>query len=205
MILSTADYAFVQRLLLERAAIRINVEQEYLVRSRLEPVAKRAGLSDLRALVEQLRREPYGALHSEVVEAMTTNETSFFRELDENPGDETFPGIVVLRLDGGLFFATSDALEDRVRDIALSAPDTRTIILDCAEPSPLLTTIVAELREQKASAEAREAREAAEAEWEIPKVPEVSDTNFDEYELMERSWAGTIPAGLEIPARDTTM
>ena len=81
MILSTADYEFVQRLLLERAAIRINVEQEYLVRSRLEPVAKRAGLSGLTALVEQLRREPYGALHSEVVEAMTTNETSFFRDV----------------------------------------------------------------------------------------------------------------------------
>jgi chemotaxis protein methyltransferase CheR len=81
VILSTADYEFVQRLLLERAAIRISVEQEYLVRSRLEPVAKRAGLSDLTALVEQLRREPYGALHSEVVEAMTTNETSFFRDV----------------------------------------------------------------------------------------------------------------------------
>ena len=35
----------------------------------------------------------------------------------ENPDDETFPGIVVLRLDGGLFFATSEALEDRVRAI----------------------------------------------------------------------------------------
>jgi MFS superfamily sulfate permease-like transporter len=39
--------------------------------------------------------------------------TQAFRELDEHPGDEQFPGIVVLRLDGGLFFATSDALEDR--------------------------------------------------------------------------------------------
>jgi hypothetical protein len=68
-----------------------------------------------------------------------------------------------------------------------------------------LTTIVEELRGQKAAAEARAAREAAEAEWEVPQVPEVSDTNFDEYELMERSWAGTIPAGLEIPVRDTTM
>ena len=81
MILSATDYEFVQNLLLERAAIRISTEQEYLVRSRLEPVAKQAGLSDLRALVEQLRREPYGPLHSQVVEAMTTNETSFFRDI----------------------------------------------------------------------------------------------------------------------------
>jgi hypothetical protein len=93
------------------------------------------------------------------------------------------------------------ALPLKIIDRALTEAE----ILDCAEPSPLLTTIVAELRELKGLAEAREAREAAEAEWEVPKVPEVSDTNFDEYELMERSWAGTIPAGLEIPARDTTM
>ena len=42
-------------------------------------------------------------------------------------------------------------------------------------------------------------KEALEAEWEVPQVPEVSDTNFDEYELMERSWAGTVPAGLDLP------
>ena len=44
--------------------------------------------------------------------------TQLFRELDEHPGDETLPGVVVLRLDGGLFFATAQALEDRVRELA---------------------------------------------------------------------------------------
>ena len=43
--------------------------------------------------------------------------TQAFRELDENPGDETFPGIAVLRLDSGLFFATAEALDDRVRAV----------------------------------------------------------------------------------------
>jgi SulP family sulfate permease len=57
--------------------------------------------------------------------------TQVFRELDEHPGDERFPGVVVLRLDGGLFFATSDALEDRIREVALSAPDVTGIVLDC--------------------------------------------------------------------------
>ena len=47
------------------------------------------------------------------------------------PADEQFPGVVVLRLDGGLFFATSDALEDRVREVALSTPDITGIVLDC--------------------------------------------------------------------------
>ena len=47
--------------------------------------------------------------------------TEVFRELGEHPGDEEFPGVVVMRLDGGLFFATADALEDRVREIAQDA------------------------------------------------------------------------------------
>jgi sulfate permease, SulP family len=57
--------------------------------------------------------------------------TQAFRELDEHPGGEVFPGVVVLRLDGGLFFATSDALEDRVREVALSTPGITGIVLDC--------------------------------------------------------------------------
>ncbi len=54
--------------------------------------------------------------------------TQVFRDLDEHPGDETFPGIAVLRVDGGLFFATAEALEDRVRATAedgRSAPRAR--------------------------------------------------------------------------------
>jgi len=57
--------------------------------------------------------------------------TAVFRELGEHPTDEQIPGVVVLRLDGGLFFATSDALEDRVREVALSTPDITGIVLDC--------------------------------------------------------------------------
>ena len=57
--------------------------------------------------------------------------TQVFRELDEHPGDEQFAGVTVLRLDGGLFFATADALEDRVREVALSAPTSTAIVLDC--------------------------------------------------------------------------
>ena len=57
--------------------------------------------------------------------------TQAFRELDEHPGDEQFPGVVVLRLDGGLFFATSDALEDRIREVALSTTGVTGIVLDC--------------------------------------------------------------------------
>ncbi|QBR92695.1 SulP family inorganic anion transporter [Nocardioides euryhalodurans] len=57
--------------------------------------------------------------------------TPAFRELSEHPDDEQVPGVVVLRMDGGLFFATSDALEDRVREIIHLAPDLTGIVLDC--------------------------------------------------------------------------
>ena len=55
--------------------------------------------------------------------------TQVFRDLDENPADETFTGIAVLRMDGGLFFATAEALEERVRDLA-EDHDRRGLVLD---------------------------------------------------------------------------
>lgn len=58
--------------------------------------------------------------------------TRVFRDVSEHPDDERVPGVVVIRMDGGLFFATSDALEDRIRDIIHSTPDLTGIVLDCA-------------------------------------------------------------------------
>ena len=57
--------------------------------------------------------------------------TQVFRDVVENPDDEQYPEVAVLRLDGGLFFATSDALLDRVRDIVHSTPGLSGIVLDC--------------------------------------------------------------------------
>ena len=57
--------------------------------------------------------------------------TQVFRELDDNPGDETFPGIAVLRLDSGLFFATAEALDNRIRSaIRESEPRLHALVLD---------------------------------------------------------------------------
>ena len=57
--------------------------------------------------------------------------TQVFRELDEHPGDETFPGIAVVRLDSGLFFATAEALDDRIRAIIEdSEPRVHALVLD---------------------------------------------------------------------------
>jgi high affinity sulfate transporter 1 len=56
--------------------------------------------------------------------------THVFRDLVDNPDDETFPGIVVLRMDGGLFFATAEALEDRVRSLTEDGQPVQALVLD---------------------------------------------------------------------------
>jgi high affinity sulfate transporter 1 len=54
-----------------------------------------------------------------------------FRSVDEYPDSETYPGLLVLRFDAGLFFASADALEDRLRELALQAdPPLHTVVLD---------------------------------------------------------------------------
>ena len=55
-------------------------------------------------------------------------DTQVFRDIQENPLDETREGIVVLRLDGGLFFATAEALENRIR--GLVDDKVRALVLD---------------------------------------------------------------------------
>ena len=80
MAIATTDMSYIRELILERSAIVIDAEKEYLVQSRLEPVAKESGLGSLEELVTKLQGTPYGPLHKKVVEAMTTNETSFFRD-----------------------------------------------------------------------------------------------------------------------------
>ena len=73
--------------------------------------------------------------------------TTVFRELDEHPDDEQFSGVAVVRLDGGLFFATSDALDERVREVIGTAPNVSCIVLDCSAISFVDSQGVAELSE----------------------------------------------------------
>jgi sulfate permease, SulP family len=58
--------------------------------------------------------------------------TQVYRALDEHPGDETDPGVVVVRIEGGVFFATAGPLDERVRTILGSEGAVRTIVLDLA-------------------------------------------------------------------------
>jgi sulfate permease, SulP family len=82
--------------------------------------------------------------------------TQVYRELDEHPGDETFPGIVVLRLDSGLFFATAQALDDRVRALAdLDGTPLRGVVLDFEAVSFIDSQGAEQLREIRALVDSR--------------------------------------------------
>jgi len=74
------DYDFLRQCLKARSGLVLSADKQYLVESRLLPVARQAGLANLGELVAALKlaREP--ALMTAVVEAMTTNESFFFRD-----------------------------------------------------------------------------------------------------------------------------
>jgi chemotaxis protein methyltransferase CheR len=74
------DYDYLRRLLRERSGLVLSADKQYLVESRLLPVARRVGLANLADLVQRLRAPGADALMVEVVEAMTTNESFFFRD-----------------------------------------------------------------------------------------------------------------------------
>ena len=73
------DYEYLRKLLKERSGLDLSADKQYLVESRLIPLARRAGLSGIAELVQKMKNGA-DALITDVVEAMTTNETFFFRD-----------------------------------------------------------------------------------------------------------------------------
>jgi len=67
-------------LLRDRSGLVIGPDKTYLLQTRLAPILKRDGLADLAALAQRLRAPGASALIDDVVEAMTTNESFFFRD-----------------------------------------------------------------------------------------------------------------------------
>ena len=81
MAISKEDFELVRALVKQRSAIVLEDGKEYLVDARLTPLARQQGLGSVADVVRRLRSQPNGDLQQRVVEAMTTNETSFFRDL----------------------------------------------------------------------------------------------------------------------------
>jgi chemotaxis protein methyltransferase CheR len=82
MVLSASEFEFVRNLLREHSALSLDEGKQYLVESRLEPLARDEGFPSLQSLILRLKDSAGTTpLHHKVVDAMTTNETSFFRDV----------------------------------------------------------------------------------------------------------------------------
>lgn len=80
MPIGTSEFNFVRELVRSQSAIVLEPGKEYLVESRLTSVARGEGFASVDQFIAQLRTRPNQQLQRRVIEAMTTNETSFFRD-----------------------------------------------------------------------------------------------------------------------------
>ena len=74
------DFDYLRKLLRERSGLVLSAEKQYLAESRLVPVARRHAIATLGELVGKIKANEMSPLAMEVVKAMTTNETFFFRD-----------------------------------------------------------------------------------------------------------------------------
>ncbi len=88
--MTPSDYEYLRKLLKERSGLDLSADKQYLVEGRLVPLARKANLPGIPELVQKMKGGAE-ALTAEVVEAMTTNETFFFR--DKVPFDHLKDGI----------------------------------------------------------------------------------------------------------------
>lgn len=78
--ISPTDFAWIAKVLREESGIVIETGKEYLVETRLIPLARRQGFQSLDQFMAYLRSNPHCGEMVKVIDAMTTNETSFFRD-----------------------------------------------------------------------------------------------------------------------------
>jgi chemotaxis protein methyltransferase CheR len=83
--LTPLEYEFLRKLLKELSGLILAADKQYLIESRLMPVARRAGCASISELVYKLKSGDADSLRIQVTEAMTINESYFFR--DKSPFD----------------------------------------------------------------------------------------------------------------------
>ncbi len=94
------DFDYLRQLLRQRSGLVLSAEKQYLAESRLLPVARKHGLGNLAELVDRLKTAADAPLSVEVVEAMTTNESFFFRDKIpfEHFRDTMMPALMAARV-----------------------------------------------------------------------------------------------------------
>ena len=73
------DYEYLRKLLKDQSGLDLSADKQYLIESRLLPLARKCGLSSISDLVQKMKGGA-ASIVTQVVEAMTTNETFFFRD-----------------------------------------------------------------------------------------------------------------------------
>jgi chemotaxis protein methyltransferase CheR len=73
------DYEYLRKLLKDRSGLDLSADKQYLIESRLLPLSRKVGLSSISELVQKMKSGS-ADITTQVVEAMTTNETFFFRD-----------------------------------------------------------------------------------------------------------------------------
>jgi chemotaxis protein methyltransferase CheR len=82
MTLTATRFDWVRQLVHRESAIVLAPGKEYLVEARLLPLARKMGLTDVDQYVDSVRSRPRPDDTRSIVEALTTNETSWFRDGD---------------------------------------------------------------------------------------------------------------------------
>jgi chemotaxis protein methyltransferase CheR len=80
MTLSAQEFAYVSDLVRRSSAIVLETGKEYLVEARLLPLARQAGIATVSEFVSRAQSRPEPDTHEKIVDALTTNETSWFRD-----------------------------------------------------------------------------------------------------------------------------
>ena len=142
MTLTATGFDWVRALVHKESAIVLQPGKEYLVEARLLPIARQHGLSDVGEFVDSVRTRPTADHTRRIVEALTTNETSWFRDGDPFTAlaSTVLPALVAARRpDERLHFWSAacssgqepytiamlleDALPGAVNRVAISATD----------------------------------------------------------------------------------
>jgi chemotaxis protein methyltransferase CheR len=79
--ISTVDFDYLRKLMRDHTAIVLDAGKEYIAESRLASLVSAEGFESIPELIHQLRNNRFTGLHRRVVNAMTNNETWFFRDI----------------------------------------------------------------------------------------------------------------------------
>lgn len=113
-----------------RAGLKIDVDKTYVVESRLAPLARREGFDSVEALIATLRAKREERLIWAIVEALTFNDTSFFRDRDifAHLRDTVLPDLSKARLDQPIrVWSAACSTGQEVYSLAMAAGESRDV------------------------------------------------------------------------------